>query len=175
MPATPTPRDVRGADVPARETDNAKRHIEDVLERQLRQEAERASEEEHREVKAVAHELKQNAIAGISEGERLEARQRRLSRVYQYVDYVFFVIYALIGLLVVLEAVGARDRSGFMQFLKLVTAPLLAPFKGLMLDPAVGSFQLMLSYVIAIIVYALVHQGVRRLFAIAARRAPEKV
>lgn len=173
MPAKPEHQAPSGD--AAREAESARRHIEDVLKRELRLEAEKASEDEHRDVRAVAHELKQHAIEGISESERLERRKRRLARVYQFVDYLFFVIYALIGLLVGLELLGARDRSAFMQFLKVVTAPLLAPFKGLMPDPAVGSSQLMTSYLIAIVVYVLLQLGVKRLFAILAHRAPERM
>jgi hypothetical protein len=42
-------------------------------------------------------------------------------------------------------------------------------------DPSIGSFQLMMSYVIALVVYALIHMGVKRLFEILAHRAPAKM
>ena len=45
---------------------------------------------------------------------------------------------------------------------------LLAPFRGIMSDPSVGSMQLMLSYVVALVVYVLLHMavsGLLRLFA----------
>jgi uncharacterized protein YggT (Ycf19 family) len=91
-----------------------------------------------------------------------------MARVSQVGDYVFFVIYGLIGLEVVLELFGARQASAFKRFLDTVTWPLLGPFRGLMPDPAVGSMQLMLSYVVALVVYALLHMalnGLLRLFA----------
>jgi len=78
------------------------------------------------------------------------------------------VIYGLIGLEIVLELFGARQASGFKRFLDAVTLPLLGPFRGLMPDPAVGSMQLMLSYIVALGVYSLLHMalnGVLRLFA----------
>ena len=84
------------------------------------------------------------------------------------VDYVFFVIYGLIGLEIALELFGARQASVFKRFLDAVTFPVLAPFRGLMPDPTLGSAQLMLSYVVAMVVYVLLHwalNGLLRLFA----------
>jgi ABC-type amino acid transport system permease subunit len=38
-------------------------------------------------------------------------------------------------------------------------------------DPAIGSFQLMLSYVLALVVYFLLHSAVKGLFRLLARRS----
>ena len=95
-------------------------------------------------------------------------RARRMTRFSQVGEYVFFVIYGLIGLEIVLELFGARQASGFKRFLDTVTLPLLGPFRGLMPDPAVGSMQFMLSYIVALVVYVLLHMalnGALRLFA----------
>jgi len=94
--------------------------------------------------------------------EKLE-RARTASRVSQFVDYAFFLVYSLIGLEIALELFGARQGSGFKRFLDAVTMPLLAPFRGLLPDPAMGSLQLMLSYVAALAVYAILHQAIKRL------------
>ncbi len=90
-------------------------------------------------------------------------RARSVPVVVQVVDYVFFLIFSLIGLEIVLEALAAREGSGFKQFLDAVTAPLLGPFRGLLPNPSIGSMQLMLSYVAALVVYAILHQAIRRL------------
>ncbi len=66
------------------------------------------------------------------------------------------------------QLLGARQSSGFKRFLDAVTTPILAPFRGLMPDPSVGSFQLMLSYVVAAVVYFLLHKAVKRLLRIVA-------
>jgi uncharacterized protein YggT (Ycf19 family) len=124
------------------------------------------SEQESREVESVARDMKHRALSEVGETERELRRARGIARVNQFVDYVFYVVYGLIGLDIGLELFGARDSSGFMKFLHLVTAPLLAPFKGLMPDPAVGSFQLMLSFVVALIVYGLAHLAVRGLLRV---------
>ncbi|MBI2214364.1 MAG: YggT family protein [Acidobacteria bacterium] len=175
MSGNPRPQDPPETVPDPEEQKNARRHIEAVLQRELAREAEQTSPDENREVKAVAHELKEHVIAGISESEQLERKARSLSRAYQFIDFVFYIAYALIGLLIGLELLGARDRTGFMQFLRTVTAPLVAPFKGVMPDPSIGSFQLMMSYIIALVVYMLIHQGVRRFFSILAHRAPVKM
>jgi len=94
--------------------------------------------------------------------EKLE-RARTASRVSQFVDYAFFLVYSLIGLEIALELFGARQGSGFKRFLDAIAMPLLAPFRGLLPDPAMGSLQLMLSYVAALAVYAILHQAIKRL------------
>ncbi len=101
--------------------------------------------------------------------ERERERSRSLARIAQVVAYVFGLIYGLIGLEIVLDLLGARQSSGFKRLLDAVTSPLLQPFRGLMPDPALGSMRLMLSYVAALVVYALLHlafKGLLRLFAV---------
>ncbi len=119
--------------------------------------------QERAKVETVAEELKQKAIREISITEAELERSKNVARVSQIVAYIFSLIYGLVGLEIVLELLGARQRSGFKQFLDATTRPLLAPFKGLMPDPSVGSFQLMLSYIIALIVYALLHAAIKGL------------
>lgn len=125
---------------------------------------------EHAEVKSVAQELKAKSVDEIRRSGRELDSGRRLKRIYQFVDYAFFLVYGLIGLMIALELVGARDRSGFMQFMRAVTTPLLAPFRSVMPDPSVGSSQFMLSFVLALIVYALIHLAIRGIFRILIHR-----
>jgi uncharacterized protein YggT (Ycf19 family) len=99
------------------------------------------------------------------------ARARSASLASQVVDYIFFLVFSLVGLEIVLEALGARQASGFKQFLDAVTGPLLAPFRGLLPSPSFGSAQLMLSYVAALAVYAILHQAIRRLLRMFTGRA----
>ena len=120
------------------------------------------------EEKAVAAKLRDRAANEVAESESELQRARGATRLSQFVDYGFYLIYGLIGLEIILEFLAARQSSGFKQFLDAVTTPFLAPFKGLMADPSVGSMQLMLSYVVALVVYALLHMavnGLLRLFA----------
>jgi uncharacterized protein YggT (Ycf19 family) len=136
--------------------------VETRVQDEIRQTAD-GSADDHAHVRAVAGQLRQKAISNVAETEGELERARRFARISQFVDYVFYVAYGLIGLEIVLELLGARQASGFKRFLDVLTAPLLAPFKGLMPDPHVGSFQLMLSYIIALAVYALLHMAVNGL------------
>ena len=140
---------------------------EDVHARIARESA-ASSPAEQAEVKSVAAGLKHKATAEVAETEGELQRARSVTRASQVGEYVFFVIYGLIGLEIVLELFGARQASGFKRFLDAVTLPLLGPFRGLMPDPAVGSMQLMLSYIVALGVYSLLHMALNgglRLFA----------
>ena len=123
--------------------------------------------DDHAAVEQVAGQLRQKALSNVSRTEAELERARTTARLSQFVDYAFYLAYGLIALEIGLELLGARQRSGFKQFLDVITTPLLAPFKGLMPDPAVGSFQLMLSYIVALVVYVLLHlavNGLLRLF-----------
>ena len=119
---------------------------------------------------SVAASLKSKAAAEVVETESELDRARSTARVSQFVDYAFFLIYGLVGLEIFLELFGARQSNGFKRFLDAVTTPLLGPFRGLMPDPAMGSMQLMLSYIVALIVYVLLHQAVRRFLRLLAER-----
>ena len=141
--------------------------LEEDVHARIEREARDASPAEQAEVESVAARLKHKATAEVAETESELERARRSLRISQVVDYVFFLIYGLIGLEIALELFGARQSSGFKRFLDTVTWPLLAPFRGLMPDPAVGSLQLMLSYIVGLVVYFLLHRaviGLLRLF-----------
>ena len=146
--------------------EEVKQKLRHEVQGSIEKKVETRSEQESREVESVARDFKHRALSEVGETERELRRARGISRLTQFVDYAFYVVYGLIGLDIGLELFGARDSSGFMRFLHLVTAPLLAPFKGLMPDPAVGSFQLMLSFVVALIVYGLAHLAVRGLLRV---------
>jgi len=62
------------------------------------------------------------------------------------------------------------ERAGFKQFIDAIATPFLAPFKGLMPTPGVGSFRLMLSYIVALAVYVLLHMAVNGLFRLVVHR-----
>ena len=119
--------------------------------------AESASED------VLARQMKQNAVREVADTENAIDRARTVTRISQVIDYVFFLIYAIITMEIVLEALGAREGAGFKQFVDTLAGPLVAPFEGLMSDPAMGEFRLMLSYVFALIAYFLLHLAVKKL------------
>jgi uncharacterized protein YggT (Ycf19 family) len=120
------------------------------------------------QIEGLAADLKSRAAEEVRETEAELHRARGVARVDQVVDYIFFLVYGLIGLQIGLELLGARQSNAFKQALDVITTPLLGPFRGLMPDPAVGSMQLMLSYVAALVVYLLLHQALRRLLKVIA-------
>jgi uncharacterized protein YggT (Ycf19 family) len=126
-------------------------------------------QDEHAQVQAVAGQLRQKALSEVLRSEAELDRARAAARTAQVVDYIFFLVYGLIGLEIGLELLGAHQRNAFKRFLDAITAPLLGPFRGLMPDPAVGSFQLMLSYIVAL-VYVLLHKAVTGLLKVLAER-----
>jgi uncharacterized protein YggT (Ycf19 family) len=144
--------------------------LEEDVHARIAQEASEASPAERAEVESVAARLKHKATAEVAETETELERARRSMRISQVVDYVFFLVYGLIGLEIALELFGARQSSGFKRFLDTITWPLLAGFRGLMPDPAVGSLQLMLSYIVALVVYFFLHRAAIRLLRLFAER-----
>jgi uncharacterized protein YggT (Ycf19 family) len=141
--------------------------LEEDVHARIEREAASSTPADEVDVRGVASGLKRKAAEEVTETENELARARSLGRTSQVVDYVFVLIYGLIGLEIVLELLGARQSSGFKRLLDDVTWPMLAPFRGLMPDPAVGSLQLMLSYIVALIVYFMLHRainGLLRLF-----------
>lgn len=147
-----------------------KERLEDEVHGHIARKSSASSAAEQAELDSVAAGLKHNAAAEVLESETELQRARHLARLAQVVDYVFFLVYSLVGLEIVLELLGARQSSGFKRFLDVVSAPLLGPFRGLMPDPRVGSLQLMLSFIVALAVYALLHQAVKRLLRLFAHR-----
>jgi len=129
-----------------------------------------SSPAEQADIQSVAGELKRKAAAEVVETEAELHQARRLGRVAQVVDYLFFLIYSGVGLEIGLELLGARQRSGFKQLLDHLTGPFLRPFRGLMPDPSLGPLQLMVSYIVALLVYALLHLAVKKLLRLLAHR-----
>jgi len=97
-------------------------------------------------------------------------RNERFARAITAVDYIFFVIYGLIALEIFLELAAAREGNAFKSFMDVITFPFLAPFIGLFRDPAIGDSRVMFSYFAALIVWVLVHLGVRGLLRVVAQR-----
>jgi uncharacterized protein YggT (Ycf19 family) len=115
------------------------------------------------EEEAIGRQFKRQAIDEVVETENEVQRAKGFARVSQVIDYVFYLIYGIISLEIILELLGARESAGFKRFIDAIAAPVLAPFQGLMPDPARGPFRLMLSYIMALVVYLLLHLAVNGL------------
>lgn len=119
---------------------------------------------------AAADALKRQAVAEVTGTERELARGRTVARGSQVIDYLFYLVYGIVGVATVLEAIGARESAGFKQFMDTLAWPFVAPFRGIMNDPAVGSARFMLSYVVALGAYVLLHVAINGLLRIFAQR-----
>jgi uncharacterized protein YggT (Ycf19 family) len=143
--------------------------VEAKVQDEIRQKA-HAPVDDHARVRAVAGHLREKALSEVVDTEAELQRSRTMARVSQVVDYVFYLVYGLIGLEVALELLGARQSSGFKRFLDALTMPVLAPFRGVLPDPSVGPFQLMMSFLVALAVYMLLHFAVNGLLRIFVQR-----
>ena len=119
---------------------------------------------------ALAESLKRKAVQEVAATESELDRGQAAARASQIVDYLFYIVYGIIGLEIVLDAIGARQSAGFKQFVDAIAAPFLAPFTGLMPTPGVGTFRFMLSYIVALAVYILLHMAVNGLFRLFVHR-----
>jgi uncharacterized protein YggT (Ycf19 family) len=151
-----------------------KAQVESDVNAEIAARAERTTPVEAQKMEAVAGEFRGKAINEVVETEREVGRARGLARVSQVVDYIFYLIYALLALRLLLALLAARPSAGFVQFIRTVTDPLYAPFRGIVASPtAAGGYTLALPIVIALIVYALLHVGINRLLRLIAHRKTE--
>lgn len=150
--------------------ESVKGQVRESVHAEISHEADRATRAEHRETEALADSLKRKAVWEVASTEAELERSRTFARASQIADYLFYLVYGVIGLEVVLDALGANQSAGFKQLVDAIAAPFLAPFRGLMPSPGIGRFRLMTSYVVALVVYVLLHMAVNGLFRLFVRR-----
>ena len=150
--------------------ESVKGDVREKVHHEIAEEAKRPSETEHARTSRIADSLKQRAVREVESTEWELERGKSVARMSQVVDYLFYLVYGVIGLEIVLDAVGARQSAGFKQLLDAMAMPLLAPFRGLLLEPGVGRFRFMTSYVAALVVYAMLHMAVSGLFRLFVHR-----
>ncbi|HEY3127978.1 MAG TPA: hypothetical protein VGL91_00845 [Acidobacteriota bacterium] len=128
------------------------------------------TETDEAQAQVLAEKLKQKAKTEVVQTEAELERARGVARISQVIDYLFYLCYGFIGLDIVLDLIGANPASGFKRFVDAVVYPLLLPFRGLLPDFGHGRFRFMLSYVIGLIVYLLLHLAVNGLLRVLAFR-----
>jgi uncharacterized protein YggT (Ycf19 family) len=131
---------------------------------EIARDAARVTADEGGDAEALASSLRHKAVTQVATTEAELERSRRFARVSQIADYLFYLVYGLIGLEVALDALGARDSAPFKKFIDAVAAPFLAPFQALLPTPAIGRVRFMISYIVAIVVYMLLHAALNGLF-----------
>jgi uncharacterized protein YggT (Ycf19 family) len=100
----------------------------------------------------------------------LARRREGAARVAQVFDYLFGLLYTLLAIRLVLELIGARKGTGFVEFIATLTGPFYAPFRGIVPSDTVdGSHPIVWPLVIAIIAYMLLHGAIRGLIRFAVR------
>ncbi len=156
-----------------RQHEQVKGEVRAEVNRELRVEAVQQTAGDASQAADVAKQMKERAFQEVASSEATLTRARRSRGASQIIDYAFYVLYAAILVLVVLELVGANSGSPFMRFMNAVTGPLLAPFRGLMPSLRVDRFQFMGSYVVALVIYLLVHKGVTGALKLFAGRAAD--
>ena len=120
-----------------------------------------ATPTERTQVAQVAAHLRDRAVAGTLDAERHADRTRLAARVSQVLDYVFSVIYSLLGIRMVLALIAASSTSGFVQFIRAITDPFYAPFRGIVASPTTeGGNTLVIPIGIALVAYVMLHLAV---------------
>lgn len=153
-----------------RQHETIKNEVREGVRSEVTRHAGRIERDERAELSRVGEDLKSKAIEEVRSTETEIERARGVARVSQFLDYIFYIIYGLIGLEILLDLAGAYRGNAFRQFVAALNAPLLAPFKSLLPDPAVGRFQFRISYVVALIVYLLLHLALTGLLRLMAHR-----
>ena len=126
------------------------------------------------DVDAVAERMREKAVTEVVETEREVERGRVVARISQVVDYIFFLVYGLLTIRLLLALFAARSGAGFVQFIRSVTDPIYAPFKGIVASPSTPEgFTLALPLVVAIVVYMLLHLAINGLLRMIAHRKVE--
>lgn len=141
---------------------------------EINAEAARPAPSQAARVEEVADGMRRTAVDEVVQTEREVGRARFVARVSQIVDYLFFIVYGLLTIRLLLELFAARESAGFFQFVKTLTDPFYAPFRGLMPSPSTPEgFTLVLPIVVALVVYMLLHLAINGLLRIFAHRKTE--
>ena len=157
----------------AAEHDSMKSRVDRDVNADIAERAEHTTRAEAQEMDKVAGRFRGKAIEEVVGTDREVGRARVLARISQIIDYVFYVVYTLLAIRLVLGLIAARSSSGFVQFIRTVTDPFYAMFRGIVESPTASGYTLVLPIVIAIIIYALLHVGITRLLRLIAHRKTE--
>ena len=66
-----------------------------------------------------------------SQGERVLGHARTAARGSQFLDYAFYIVYSLLAIRLVLALIAAQSSNGFVQFIRTLTDPFYAAFRGI--------------------------------------------
>lgn len=119
----------------------------------------------------LAGHMREKAVREVVDEEVEIERGRVLARVSQVVDYIFFIIYGLLVIRLLLALMAARSEAGFVQFIRSISDPFYAPFRGIVASPTTPEgYTLALPIIIALVVYILLHMAINGLLRIFVHR-----
>jgi uncharacterized protein YggT (Ycf19 family) len=122
----------------------------------------------------VAGQLRNKAVDETVKGQRVLGRARTAARGSQFIDYAFYLVYSLLAIRLVLALIAAQSSSGFVQFIRAVTDPFYAPFRGIVASPTGdGGATLVLPIVIAMVAYLILHAAINGLLRMVGHRKTE--
>lgn len=158
----------------AAQHESVKSQVEGDVNAAISRRAEVTTPDEAGRIAKVAGEFRGRAIDETVASEHEVGRARGAARGSQIIDYAFYVIYSLLGVRLVLALIAASSTAGFVRFIKAVTDPLYAPFRGIVPSPtAEGGSTLALPIVVAIVAYMLLHVGINGILRMVAHRKTE--
>lgn len=129
---------------------------------------------QHRKVKAHIQDHVDSEIEAVKDTEREVVRGRQAARAGQFVDFAFGAVYVLLGIRLLLSLIAARPGAAFSQWIRAITDPLLAPFKGILPNlTSTDGYTLALPVLFAIAVYGVTHLAVRGVLRLIGERRME--
>jgi uncharacterized protein YggT (Ycf19 family) len=145
--------------------DAVKSRIDSRVNSEISGEAATASPDGHARVAEAAAQLRESAL------DETVGHARTAARGSQFLDYAFYVVYSLLAIRLVLALIGARPANGFVQFIRAVTGPFYAPFRGIVSSPtASDGATLLLPIAIAVAVYMMLHAAINGLLRMVGNR-----
>jgi YggT family protein len=100
---------------------------------------------------------------------KLPSRSALIERISELLDYLFGLLYGLLLVRFVLDLLNARPGAGFVRFIRDLTNPFYAPFKGIVANGAVEGARIVWPLVVAVIAYVLLHATIRGFFRLVTR------
>jgi uncharacterized protein YggT (Ycf19 family) len=152
----------------AAEHEQVKAQIGSDMESEIAARAEMPTPDEPARLDHVAQKLRSNAVSDVERQERQLGVAAVLARVSQVADFGFCVVYGLLGLRFLLALLAAR-ATGFTRALFAISDPIYAPFRGIVRTFSIGEGNVVLSLVLAAVVYMFAHLAVHQLLRLVAR------
>jgi uncharacterized protein YggT (Ycf19 family) len=151
-----------------------KSKVERHVNAEIAGEAVAASSAAQPRVVEVAGQLRDKAVDSALKGERVLGHARTAARGSQFIDYAFYLVYSLLGIRLVLALIAAQSSNGFVQFIRAVTDPFYAPFRGIVPNQTVeGGFTLVVPILIAMVAYMMLHAAMNGLLRMVGHRKTE--